>query len=260
MCVTACVMLKPRLEPRKSGPLIDYASFKDFPFIFATLAFFFGYMGMYIPIYYIQNYALKINVDQNLAMYFVTILNAGSTLGRILPSYVADKVGPLNALFPCMVIATLLIYCWIAIKNRSGLIAFAVLDGFFTGTFVSLPPACISYLTPDMSLIGTRIGMSFFVAAFGALAGAPVAGALLTRDHGNYLYAQLFSGTCMALCSSCVLASILANRIRPPARPVSPQDTEADPKLNEIGNEEENDYFNKVSASEIPVADGQKSE
>jgi MFS family permease len=194
-----CVLLKSRLPPRKSGPPIDYPSLRDKTFIFYTTGTFLGFIGIYIPVFFIQSFSLQIGVDANLAFYVTSILNAGSIFGRILPNFLADKTGPINMLLPCTAITCILCFAWIGVHNAGGVIAFSILYGFFSGTFVSLPPACIASLTPDLTLIGTRMGMNFFACGTGILIGAPIAGALINADDGGYLDAQIFGGLCAAL-------------------------------------------------------------
>lgn len=162
---------------------------------------FFGFMGLYIPFFYIQSYALKSpnsQFDESFAFWLLVILNAGSFFGRIIPNFQADKTGPLNMLLPCAVIASLLAFCWTVINSKAGLIFFAILYGFFSGTFVSLAPAAVVTLSPDLAVVGTRMGMSFTFAGLGLLVGNPVAGAIL--GSGTYFTGvQAFCGGTVAV-------------------------------------------------------------
>jgi MFS family permease len=194
-----CVLLKSRLPPRKSGALIDYPSLRERTFILYTIGAFFGFLGIYIPVFFVQSFAVKIGLDTNLAFYVTSILNAGSIFGRLLPNFFADKTGPMNMIIPCTAITGILCFAWVGIHSAAGVIAFSILYGFFSGTFVSLPAACMASFTPDLTLIGTRLGMSFFISGFGVLVGGPIGGALITRDDGGYLYAQIFSGLCIVI-------------------------------------------------------------
>ncbi|CAN6623041.1 riboflavin transporter Mch5p [Trichomonascus vanleenenianus] len=212
MVLIPVIGFKSRVPPRKSGPFIDVPSLTDWPFVTFTVALFFGNMGLYIPIFYVQSYAEANGLSYNIAPYMVTILGAGSIFGRICPNFIADKTGAINILIPCTAISAVLAFAWIGIKDSVGLIVFAVLFGFFSGSYVSLPPPCIASMTKDMSLIGTRLGMTFFVGGFGMLVGSPVAGALISRMDGGYLGAQLFSGLTIViatgfLCFSRMLTS-----------------------------------------------------
>lgn len=50
--------------------------------------------------------------------------------GRILPNYISDSfIGPLNTLILLAAVSALLLLTWIAVHNRGGLIAFAVVYG-----------------------------------------------------------------------------------------------------------------------------------
>jgi fucose 4-O-acetylase-like acetyltransferase len=83
--------------------------------------------------------------------------------GRIFPNMVADVLGPINVMIPTVVVAAALLFGWLGISTWQGFVVFVILYGFFSGTLVSLPPACVSALTDihDMSKIGVRMGMMF---------------------------------------------------------------------------------------------------
>jgi hypothetical protein len=61
---------------------------------------------------------------------------------------------------------------------------------------VELPPAIVGAVTHDMSMIGTRLGMSFVACGMGLLCGPPVVGAILSATNQYYLDLQLYSGFC----------------------------------------------------------------
>ena len=76
---------------------------------------------------------------------------------------IADVLGPMNVLIPTVIATSTLLFGWLGISTWQGFVVFAVLYGFFSGTLVSLPPACVSALTDvhQMSKIGVRMGMMF---------------------------------------------------------------------------------------------------
>lgn len=45
--------------------------------------------------------------------------------------------------------------------------------------------------------MGTRLGMMWGIASFGALAGTPIAGALVNLETAEFIRAQVFSGCLM---------------------------------------------------------------
>jgi MFS family permease len=199
-------VMRVRVLPPQKRQLLELSAFKEIPFTMFSVAEFFGFMGLYIPFFYIQNYAIEEKIlDSNLAFYMLSVLNAASVFGRIVPNFLADKTGPLNMLIPCSAISALLAFCWIAIKNKAGIIIFCILYGFFSGTFVSLPPTTVVTLSPNLGVVGTRMGMSFCFAGFGLLVGNPVAGAIL--KSGSWVGVQAFCGGTVALAAACCVVA-----------------------------------------------------
>lgn len=77
--------MKMRVKPAAARRLIDLSGWREASFSLFSIAEFFGFMGLYIPFFYIQTYALeKTNIDKNLAIYLPVLLNAGSFFGRIV--------------------------------------------------------------------------------------------------------------------------------------------------------------------------------
>jgi predicted MFS family arabinose efflux permease len=191
-------IMRVRMQPKSVRRLLDPRAFKEIPYTLFSVSIFFNFMGIYIPFFYITTFAnQEAGVDSNLAFYLVAILNAASAFGRILPSFLADKIGPLNIIIPACFCSFGLAYAWIGIKNEAGIIVFAFLYGFFSGSVVSLPPMTVVSLTPDLQTVGTRMGMAFSTAGLGILIGNPVAGAIL-RQHG-WPGVQAFCATAVAL-------------------------------------------------------------
>jgi MFS family permease len=186
-------VMRVRIQPAQKRPLFDKTALRELPFMLFTLGAFFGFIGIYIPFFYMLSFTLqKIpGVTADFSIYTIAILNGASTVGRIVPNYVADKTGPLNMIVPCALISAILAYCWVAVKNKGGMIVFCILYGFFTGSFVSRPPTTIVTLSPRLEIVGTRMGMVFSVCGLGLLIGSPVAGAILGSGD-DFLGLQLF--------------------------------------------------------------------
>ncbi|GFF27512.1 monocarboxylate permease homologue, mch4 [Aspergillus udagawae] len=206
-------VMRVRQVPKQRRFLTEFSAFKEVPYALFCMAMFFGYIGFFNPIFYIEAYAIqKHAMGEALAFYLVSILNAASVPGRIVPGLLGLRFGPLNILLGSAIISGILSLCWIAISNTGGLIALAVLYGFFSGAFVSLPAVALMALTPNLQTLGTRMGMCSLLCGFGSLCGAPVAGAILDGTR-SYLGVQLYSGLTIGTTGVLLLcASLLKKR------------------------------------------------
>ncbi len=196
LLLLAIAIMRSRTSPKPPRSLFQPSAFKSPAYSLQAFGQTVGFIGLYVPVFYIQTYAIAKGITSNVdyAFYLLPILNAGSFFGRILPNFVADKTGPMNMLVSCAFAAGILCLCWIAIEDTAGITVFAVLYGFFAGAYVSLLPPVIAGLTPDMSVVGTWMGMSLFVAAFGLLIGNPIVGALINVGEKKFAGGQGFAG------------------------------------------------------------------
>ncbi len=206
--IVTVVGVRQRTQPTLNrSKIFDIASFRDAPFIYFSLGVFFGFMGIYVLFFYVELYGLQeCHMDSNLAAYLLAIVNAGSLFGRLIPNYLADRIGPLNIHVPFAFVAALLAFSWIAVRDTASLIVYGVLYGFFSGTFVSLPGPIVVGISMDFpKLIGTRLGMSMGCAGIGLLIGSPVAGAILDK-HG-WVGLQAWAGSLITISALCMLGA-----------------------------------------------------
>ena len=163
----------------KRHDFLDLTALKSKPYLLFCIATFFNFMGIYVIFFYIELFALeKTDVNGNPASHLLSIINAASTIGRLIPNFFADKTGPLNIQIPFAFILAVLFFGWIGIKSTTGSIIFCLLYGLFCGSFVSLPGVTIMNLSPSLATIGIQLGMSFVIAGCGLLVGEPIAGAI----------------------------------------------------------------------------------
>lgn len=184
--------------------IVDFKHLQHLPYLLSCLGFFVGFLGLYVFYYYIQLYAIEVaGTDTDLAFYLLAILNAGSFLGRLLPNYVAGPLGPLNVQIIFGLLSGILSFCLLAIKTTSGVLAFTCIYGFVSGPFVSLPIPVVASVSPDKSVLGTRLGMSFAFIGLGVLIGEPAAGAILGAQE-NWTGLIIWCGV-MLVASSMIL-------------------------------------------------------
>nr|GAT51578.1 predicted protein [Mycena chlorophos] len=132
-------------------------------------------------------------IAKNLAFYSLVIMNGLSFFGRLFAGFFAQKLGILNLMILATSCCGILILCMIALKNIASLITIAILYGFWSGIYVTLLSPLIAMLTSNLSELGLRIGVSFFVSGVATLIGPPINGALLGKNF-RWWRPSLFSG------------------------------------------------------------------
>jgi MFS family permease len=154
---------------------------------------------VYFAFYYLGSYGRSIiHLPLTESDTLLIVLNGVGVFGRIIPNYVADRcLGPLNTIIPDVALTAGLSFCWIAVDSRGGLYAWAVIYGLVGAAIQSLFPATLSSLTTDLRMAGTRMGMVFTIVSFAVLTGPPIAGQLIQKKDGGFLYAQIFAGADM---------------------------------------------------------------
>jgi MFS family permease len=180
------LVMRVRVLPPSTRSLFDLPAFKIPAYAFMCFGGFIGFMGLYMPFFYAQVFALEKHItNPDLAFYLLAILNSTSTFGRIIPNIISDKIGPFNAIVPCTIISSILCFCYIEAKSAASIIVLQAFYGFFSGAFVSLPPTIIVSLSLNArDKIGTRMGQSFAGVAVGLLVGTPIGGAIVDSKSG----------------------------------------------------------------------------
>ncbi|PYI30806.1 MFS monocarboxylate transporter [Aspergillus indologenus CBS 114.80] len=196
--LTPClIFLQQRLPPRRSGPLIELTAFRETSYALFALGMFLNFWGLYVGFFYISSFAQDIvGVSESTSIDVLLVMNGVGLVGRLIPNLLADwYTGPLNMLIPFSLITGVVAYCWAVVGSYNGLYAFSAFYGLAAAGIQSLFPATLSTLTTDLKKTGVRMGMVLSVVAVAALIGTPIAGALVDRDGGQYLYAQMFMGS-----------------------------------------------------------------
>lgn len=205
----AAVIIKPSVQTVKkpSRKLFERSIIKDRAFAVFVLASFFMWLGFLVPYILTPTFGLvglDHPVPEDLTYYMLAVPNAAQALGRIIPATMVDHKllsAETILLFNSAVAGTLAL-CWIAVHNLGGFAAFLVLYGFFSGAVTTLPAFIIPYLSPSLAVIGTRMGVVYGAAGFGALIGTPIALAIDTNSR-PFLGAQLWNGLTI-LFASCL--------------------------------------------------------
>lgn len=206
----ACVVLKEH-APRRTKKLLIPSAFRCAPYVLTTFGFFFATLGFWTPVYYIPEYARLHGASDSLVFYEVAILNAPSFFGRLIPSFMADRMGRFNVNVIMTVCTALLLFVWTAAKNPVGITVFTGFYGFFQGAFAALITPCLAEVVENPSDLGTYVGMALAVCSLAALVSQPINGAII--DKLGYLSSSMFSAV-MVLIGGILYAAakLLLNR------------------------------------------------
>ncbi|KAJ7725903.1 major facilitator superfamily domain-containing protein [Mycena metata] len=159
------------------------------------------------PVFYLQLYAIKQGIREKIAFDTITLINAGGVLGRVIPNFLADRVGSFNVIIPVIFLAAGCVLAMLAVALGSGgIIAVSLLYGIMNAGFVSISPALLAELSTDRSEIGIRMGLWFSFTAAAAMAGQPLSGALIL---GNFRWSTVFAGVCLCVGGSLSILSRL---------------------------------------------------
>lgn len=173
-------VMRMRVCAPKPRAMIDWSAFVDIPFITFTVGLLIIFIGNAVLIFYISYYPQQRGfTDQSLSFYMVSIFNAGSIPGRIVPNALSDRIGVFNTMAPTTLLLGIMVYGMLGVHNAAGMIILALVTSFLSGVVVALPPVCFRILTENKSMIGTRVGQGFAIGGFGLLIGGPSAGAIL---------------------------------------------------------------------------------
>jgi len=195
-------------KPKSIWP--DFTIFRELQYTITCAGFFFMEWGLFVPITYIISYALAFGIGSQDASMMLSLLNAGSVLGRFLPGLLADKVGRFNVIIVTIGLCIVTVLgIWLPCQGNFGvLIAFCILFGFASGSNLGLIPVCFSQFCHPQQF-GRYFATANMVASFGTLSSVPIGGALLSLGQNKLGWTAviLFSGLSYAIALCCYLAA-----------------------------------------------------
>ncbi|KAI9058784.1 MFS general substrate transporter [Trametes sanguinea] len=209
LLLAAWFMISERRKPseRKQIIWVDRSFFSDPVFWSLGVCFFFTVFGYLSPIFFLPTFAKdKLpHLSELLAALPVTMLNFSAAMGRTLIGFLADRIGPVNALWAVIMLSGLTqLLVWTFVSNYAGIMAFAIMYGFVCGCFLSLSPAVAAQLWGSGRLAGLS-GLMLLFNLPGNSAGAPIGGAILNGSGGNWTAVSCYSGGLQILGAICLL-------------------------------------------------------
>ncbi|KAJ3846503.1 major facilitator superfamily domain-containing protein [Lentinula lateritia] len=196
LTTVAAFLVKGRLPKRTGSEFFAFSLFRLPAYASFCIAMFFIVLGIFFLLFFLPSYGGANGFDANMIFYSVSVLNAASFFGRILPGMAADSWGRYNIMIITGLISALLVLVSIAARNTASILVVGALYGFTSGNVLSLQGACVPPLLDDPRKTGIGIGQMLSVSAFGALLGPPISGWLIAFN--GFESAQIFSGVMLA--------------------------------------------------------------
>ncbi|KAI5464199.1 major facilitator superfamily domain-containing protein [Mariannaea sp. PMI_226] len=189
-------LIRSRLPPAKNATAHpDFRIFKNLPFLFTTIGIFLMEFSLFIPLSYISTYAMYKGFSRDFSYNLIPILNASSVVGRLLPGYYADIIGPFNVSIIAVFWSFILSLCiWLPVGHTTaGIIVFTVCFGFLSGTSIAITPVCIGKLCKTQEY-GRYYATSYTVVSFACLIGLPIGGSVIQANGGSYTGLIILTG------------------------------------------------------------------
>lgn len=218
LSVPANLFIKSRLHatPAKEGQTKrasiwpDLGIFRNTQFALASAGYFFMEWGLFVPLTYVISYGTDYGISTSDSSLMLSLLNAGSVVGRFLPGLLADMFGRFNVIIVTITFCAITVLgIWLPCAgSQPVLIAFCVLFGVASGSNLSLIPVCLGQFCESQHF-GRYFATATMFASFGTLSSVPIAGALLDigEKRMGWMALILFSGCSYILALFCYIAA-----------------------------------------------------
>jgi MCP family monocarboxylic acid transporter-like MFS transporter 3 len=129
------LLLRPRLPPRRTGPLVEWSAFGEPTYMLFTIGVFMLFWALYFCFFFIQTYAMQVaGLEPEEAVNLLVVINAVGIPVRPLLGVLADKYfGALPTLIVSTTFLAVMLFVWIPVKSVGGLYAYVVFYGLATG-------------------------------------------------------------------------------------------------------------------------------
>ncbi|KUJ10775.1 MFS monocarboxylate transporter-like protein [Mollisia scopiformis] len=197
LLLIACVTIKlPKTNKAQGHGKPDLSIVKNPVLIILACSLFFVYLGLFSPFFYITGWTISLGLNVNMGFYMVSIINAASLFGRIIPGVLADKMGPYNVMILSAGLSGIICVTWTSAKSIGTIVVLSLAYGFASGAVIGLQGACAAAIAKP-SQYGVAMGAMMAVVSIAGLIGSPINGQILAA-HG-YLGVALFSGLALIL-------------------------------------------------------------
>lgn len=140
--------------------------------------------ALFIAFAHLTPFAIHRGTDPVAAAALVGVIGAGSAVGRLALSGIAEPLGPVLAFQATALLFAASFAVWLLAPSYPWLVVFAAALGVGYGGWVALAPSVVAELFGTERMGGT-IGALYTGPGLGALVGAPLAGFMVDRT-GSY--------------------------------------------------------------------------
>jgi MFS family permease len=199
LCIIGNMLIKSNL-PRShlaTSPHPDFKILSQPAFAFTVMGCFLIEWALFVPLTYITSYAIEEGYSQAFSYQILPILSAASIFGRWLPGLYSDLIGRYNTAILSIILTLFSIFAiWLPFgAHTAGIVVFALIFGFASGSNVSLTPVCVGQLCETRDY-GRYYATCYTLVSFGCLTGVPIAGEIIQRCGGEYWGLIVFTGAC----------------------------------------------------------------
>ncbi|KAG0648897.1 Riboflavin transporter MCH5 [Hyphodiscus hymeniophilus] len=196
LCSISCLLVRKRLPPMLNASVkLDLTILRKPTYAVAVAAVFMIECALFIPLTYMSSYATYMGFNDAFGSQLLIAINASSIFGRIIPGFFSDKLGRFNTMiFITSLMAISVLGIWLPVGNtKPGILTFAILFGFASGSGINLVPVCIGQLCRTEEY-GKYYATCNTVVSIGLLIGIPTAGEIIKRSGGAYWGLIVFVG------------------------------------------------------------------
>ncbi|KAH8990189.1 major facilitator superfamily domain-containing protein [Lactarius hatsudake] len=204
-----------RRPPGYSPVRPSFALAKKGTFILQLFTAFLQAAGNIIPLYYLPLYSTTVlGFSAQTASMLLAVNNAANSVARVTTGLLADYVGRQNTMIACVCFSGITVLTLWLDAERGRFLAFVVLYGIGSGGYSALLPTTIAEIYGAEQYSAANAGI-YFVRGFGAVFGAPVAGAILGTQNNHeagslsglrtrFIYVAVFDGIVLCVAGVCV--------------------------------------------------------
>jgi MFS family permease len=84
-------VMKLQLQHGAESSKFGLHHFKDLPYSAFVCAFTFFVASTFVPFFFIQDYAISVGIEKDMAFNLLSIMNAANIFGRFMPNFIADR-------------------------------------------------------------------------------------------------------------------------------------------------------------------------